>query len=95
MKGLAPNSKNEEGPKQSEASEYNNTETTKMKAARAACCTAQTGANPFLSHAARWWNLWRLQGQREESGEKREERRDKKEKEFLFFVRCGRGVSQG
>ena len=31
------------------------------------------GANPFLDHAAPWWDLWRLQGQREESRKKREE----------------------
>ena len=34
--------------------------------------------------------------QREESREKREERREKRENVFLlFFVKCGRGVTQG
>ena len=55
-----------------------------------------SGANPFLGHAAGCWDLWRPQGQREESREKREENRENTEDGFLlFFVKRGRGVTQG
>ena len=61
------------------------TEDRPQEAARGPQMRPPEGANPFFSHAALWWDLWRLQGQKEESREKGEERRNKREKVFYGF----------